>query len=132
MAVWPLTVTTGAASDIQMATGIARRHEVRQALVGVARGLRPLLPQMMQHCHDPLPRFVGIQLEVVADRVGGPEANHAARLQPAEQGRPGIAQVEQPGRAGRKTRDERRHRERSVRDRGRRLTPARRRRKRAC
>src|SRR5439155_9076528 len=57
------------------------RHEVGQAIVGLAVGLFDLLTEKMEGCEHFRTRFVAVKLDVVAEPVGRKEAVNAAGSQ---------------------------------------------------
>jgi len=80
---------------------VPRRGEVRQGHVRSTRWLDHLLPQRVDRPERPTPNLVGVELDVVADAIGGPEADRRPcqeeplRDDPIEEGQ-GVA-VERRG-----------------------------------
>ena len=62
------------AADVVGDAGLFGRDEVGEALVGVVAALFPLLTQVVNDGSDFGTGVVGVNLNVVADAVGGPEA----------------------------------------------------------
>ena len=72
----------GEAADIIGEAGLLRRHEIGEREIGARCLARHLLAQRMQRRDLGLARFVGIDLDVVADAVRRPEADDAVGGQP--------------------------------------------------
>ena len=73
----------GEAAEIIREPRLFRRDEVGQREIGTGAAVaRHLLTQRVQRGEPLLARIVGIKLDVVADAVGGPEADHGVGGQP--------------------------------------------------
>src|SRR5665213_158754 len=69
--------------DVIGQLAVARRHEIAERLVEAALAFGQLLTQRMKHSDGRAARLVGIDLDIVANAIGGTEAGHRARLEPA-------------------------------------------------
>src|SRR4051812_49242520 len=69
------------AAEIICAPAAFRRHQVTQAAIHLARRLLHLLAKEMEGAKALLTRFIGVDLNVVADRIRRPKSVDSARGQ---------------------------------------------------
>ena len=69
--------------------GVALRDEVGEAAVMKIGAFAPLLAQVIQAGHDLVAGLLGIDLDIVAARIGRKQSRHARRSQPALIDEPG-------------------------------------------
>ena len=79
---WPEPGGDGERADVVGEPGLLRCHEVAERPVGHALAVLALLAQVVQGREHLGAGVVGVDLDVVADRVGREEPEHAVRGEP--------------------------------------------------